>query len=370
MKKGLIISALLFPVILVLLFYIHVNRHCYDIAPIDDSDLLWVQPVIPATNNAFYVFTNAAQVLCLSEKNEDDLYTYLRDEEASEERKKVAQQEIALLIESNRLFFASVSEGLQSSHCFIDDSAGSARLTMDLMKMNEMMLAKMKLLTEAGKVDEALDTALLSLRLGELLERDAYDNFIVRAGLYVISRSLDLIDKIIDRGSVSPDREEKLLKQLEKVKRLRTGLENSYKARYSFLVKEIIGSELGVSLATPGIHIPEKLIRKDYVFKPNKTKKVLVEYWRGEIERLNNPEKKIWAHLDMSEYQEPQGLVEEIRFALSENSIGKRLIELCTHSGDAVSNSEEAYKTEEEVLALEKKLLSRRQVISPPAKQE
>jgi phage FluMu protein gp41 len=362
MKKGLIIFALLLPIILVLWFYIHVNNHSQDIPPIDDSDLLWVQPVIPATNNAFYVFTNAAQVLCLSEKNDDDLYTYLWDEEASQESKKAARQEIASLIESNRLFFALVSEGLQRDHCFIEDSIGVARSTMDLMKMNAMMLAKIKILTEAGEVDEALETAMASLRLGELLERDAQDAFVAKMGIEVISRSIACIDKITGGGAVSSDREEKLLKQLDKLKKLRTGLENSIKAHYSFLVNEIIGSELGVGLATPTIHIPKKLICKDYVLKQNATRKVLSEHWRDQIDRLKHPEKKIWEHLDMSEYQMPQGLIEKIRFALSENSLGKSLIELCTQSSVVVSDAEEAYKTEEEVLALEKKLLSRQRV--------
>lgn len=84
MKKGLIIFALLLPMILVLLFYIHVNNHSQDIPPIDDSDLLVVPPVIPATNNAFYVFTNAAQALCLSENTEEQLKDYLWELELEE----------------------------------------------------------------------------------------------------------------------------------------------------------------------------------------------------------------------------------------------------------------------------------------------
>jgi hypothetical protein len=364
MKKGLIIFVLLLPIILVLWFYIHVNTHSQDIPPIDDSDLLWVQPVIPATNNAFHVFTNAAQVLCLSEKNDDDLYTYLWDEEASEESKKASRQEIASLIESNRLFFALVSEGLQRDHFFIlEETNELAQSSMDLMKMNEVMLAKIKLLTEAGKVDEALDTAMLGLRLGELLERDGQRMIDALIGISIISRSLGFIEKIADLGTVSRDREEKLLKQLHQLKRLRTGLENGYKGYYTLLVNEVIGSMATIRYKTMTSHGARKFIRKDYVFKPNATKKVLVEYWRDQIDRLKYPEKKNRIPLDMSECRSPKGRLQTIRFALGENSLGKALLMMSSIAEESVAHeTETAHKTEEEVLALEKKLLSRQRV--------
>jgi len=364
MKKGLIISVVLLPVIVVLFFYIHVNTHCQDIPPIDDSDLLVVQPVIPATNNAFHVFTNATRVLCLSEKNDDDLYTYLWDQEASEESRKVSRQEIASLIESNRLFFALVSEGLQRDHCFIiEDTNELAQSSMDLMKMNQMLLAKIKLLTEDGKLDEALDTAMLGLRLGELLERDAQRMIDALAGLTIISRSLDFIDKIVDIGTISCDREGRLLKQLHQLKRLRTGLENSYKGYYTMLVNEVIGSMATIRYKAMTRHGARKFVRKDYVYKPNATKKVLAEYWRDQIDRLKYPEKKNRTPLDMSEYRPPKGRLQTIRFALGENSIGKALLMISSIAEESVvRETESAHKTEEEVLALEKKLLSRRQV--------
>jgi len=371
MKKGLIISALLFPVILVLLFYIHVNNNCYDIPPIDDSDLLWVQPVISATNNAFYVFTNAAQVLCRSEKDEEALDTYLWDQEASEASKKEAQEQVASLVESNKLFFALVNEGLQKEHFLIlEDTNELALSSMDMMEMNKVMLAKTKLLTEAGKVDEALDIALSSLRLGELLERDAQRMIDALAGLSIISRSLHFIDKIIDSGSVSSGREEKLLKQLDSLKKLRTGAENSYKNYYTLLVNEVIGSMATSRYKAMTSHGARKFIRKDYVFKPNATKKVLAEYWRDQIDQLNHPE-KIRLCLDMREYQVPVGFLQKTRFALGENSLGKALLMMCSIAEESIAHeTETAHKTEEEVLALEKKLLSLRTVISPPAEQE
>jgi len=363
MKKGLIISALLFPVILVLLFYIHVNRHCYDIAPIDDSDLLWVQPVIPATNNAFYVFTNAAQVLCLSEKNEEQLKDYLCEREPDEGIERLSHEQIASIIESNKLFFSYMSEGVQREHCFIAIEQEAALPLWGLQKMNEVLLVKTKFLMEAGKAEEAFDVALISLRLGELLERGAQDNTCARIGLSIISGSLSFVEKITDHKTLTPDRVRKLLIQLQRIKKLRTGLENDYKAYYSYIVNELIG-EIGTKRYTfleP--HGIAKLIRQDYVFKPNATKKVLAEYWRDQIDRLKYPEKKMWVHLDVSDYQEPEGVLENICFAFTENSLGKHLIALGTGAGKYVLDAAEiAYKTEEQVLALEKKLLSRQRV--------
>jgi hypothetical protein len=320
-----------------------------------------VRPVISATNNAYHVFTNAAQVFYLSEKTQDGLYTYLWDQEADEGSKKVSQQEIVSLIESNRLFFALMNEGIQIADCFTEDTNELAQSSMDLIKMNEVMLAKIKLLTEAGKVNEALDTALLNLRLGELLERDAQVVIVAMTGITVISRSLPFIDKIIDRGAVTPDRTEKLLKQLHELEKLRTGLENGYKARYVLLVNEGLSSVEAARYKHKVVHLVGKIPHKDYIFKPNATKKVLAAYWRDQIDQLKNPEKKNRVQVDMLQYRLPDGFIQKIRFALGENSLGKLLLGLCSMAGDTASHTEAAHKTEEEVLALEKKLLSRQQ---------
>lgn len=109
-------------------------------------------------------------------------------------------------------------------------------------------------------------------------------------------------------------------------------------------------------------HGVARLIRRDYVFKPNATKKVLAEYWRDQIDQLNHPE-EIRLCLDMREYQVPVGLLQKIRFALGENSLGKALLMMCSIAEESVAHeTETAHKTEKEVLALEKKLLSRQRV--------
>jgi hypothetical protein len=362
MKKGLIISVLLLPVILVSFFYIHVNRHSYDIPPIDDADLLVVRPVMPATNNAYHVFTNAAQVLCLSEKYRDEIYDYLWSEEPSEKSKSVTQEQMASLVESNKLFFSFMCEGVQRDHCVIENAQESPLSMSDVIEMNEMMLVKIKFLMEAGKVDEALDTAMISLRFGELLERDAQDSSPALAGISIISSVLAFVDKIMERGTVTPDREEKLLKQLQRIKRLRTGLENGYKAYYSFVVNEIIGSMETARYKAMASRGATKLIRKNYAFKPNSTKKVLAEYWRDQIERLKYPEKENRIPLDMSEYQMPKGWLQKTRFALGQNCVGKGLLVMCAITGNSIAHeTEAAHKTEEKISVLEKKLLSRQQ---------
>jgi hypothetical protein len=107
-------------------------------------------------------------------------------------------------------------------------------------------------------------------------------------------------------------------------------------------------------------HGAGKFIRKNYAFKPNATKKVLAEYWRDQIDRLKYPEKKSRAPLDMSEYQMPEGWLQKTRFALGQNCVGKGLLVMCAIAGNSIAHeTEAAHKTEGEVLALEKKLLSK-----------
>lgn len=363
MKKGLIISVVLLPIILVLLFNIHVNNHSQDIPPIDDSDLLVVRPVIPATNNAYHVFTNAVQALCLSEKNEEQLKDYLWELEPEEGIERLSQEQIASIIESNKLFFSFMREGTQLDHCVIEHPQESVLSMLDLLKMNVIQLTEIKLLIETGKVNEALDAAMISLRFGEFLERDSQDILIALVGFTVISRTIYFIDKIVDREVIAPDRAEKVLKQLQRIKRLRTGLETGYKAFYSFLVADGIGQMEAIRYKGLAPHGVTRLIRTDYLFKPNATKKVLAEYWRDQIDRLKYPEKKNRIPLDMSEYRPPVGRLQTIRFALGENSIGKALLMMSSIAEESiVRETESAHKTEEEVLALEKKLLSRQLV--------
>jgi hypothetical protein len=62
----------------------------------------------------------------------------------------------------------------------------------------------------------------------------------------------------------------------------------------------------------------------------------------------------------MSEYQMPEGWLQKTRFALGQNCVGKGLLVMCAIAGNSIAHeTEAAHKTEGEVLALEKKLLSK-----------
>lgn len=349
MKKAWIIYTLVMPILVVVALRIYVSLHSQDIDPIDDSDLLLVRPVIAAKDNAYPVFANATNVFYLPEAY--DLLAYLCEPTTGA---KITQEEIVSLLESNKLFFAAIQDGAQRNFCFRDSPLQAPMAADELLQMNLVLLIKARRQMEAGNANEALDTVLLSLRLGQLVGRDAEYIVEALAGLTIISRTLFYAEKLAEHETVTPNRITKLLTQLGELENLKTGFENGSKTEYAWAVNDGINRVDTLSQNNLAFRLARKAVGENYVFKPNTTKKVLAAYWRRQIEKLNNPD-KVLPPFDTLEYELPQGRIQRTLFFLQENSVGRILLSVAL-LGD-VSYPETIRSTEEKVIAIKKKLL-------------
>lgn len=221
------------PILVVLGLRFYVSLHSRDIDPIDDSDLLLVRPVVSAESNAYSVFANATNVFYLPE--EYDLLAYLCEPTKTA---KITHEQIVSLLESNKLFFAAIQDGARRDFCFRESPLQAPIGVSELLQMNYVLLAKVRCLMEAGKPNEALDTVLLSLRLGQLVGRDAEYIVEAMAGLTIISHALSYAEQLAEQEHVTSDRKVKLLKQMAELENLKTGFENGSKTEYVLVVKE------------------------------------------------------------------------------------------------------------------------------------
>ena len=355
MKKRLIIIGFLIPILFVLAFRIYVITHSTDIDPIDDTDLLLVRPDVAATNNAYQVFTNAMSLIYLPE--EYDLDDYLWD---VSEDVELSQEKIISLIESNSMVFAAIKDGTKREYCFKETASQSPILVRDFMQLHIMLLIKVKVLMDTAKLNEALDAARLSLRLGYLYEKDAEYVVDALAGITMIERSLFYIEEITDQRHLSSDIIPKLVKQLSELEDLRTGLENGYKSEYSFVANEVINQLTAVTThKSSAMGVIQAITGKNYVFKPNATKKMLAEHWRHQINNLNNPG-SVQLQQDTHDYKLPTGSIRKILFFLKENSVGKIFISLASLS-DFSETHKHFYATEKSASDLKTKLLLKQQ---------
>jgi hypothetical protein len=349
MKKAWIIYMIVMPILVVLGLRFYVSLHSQDIDTIEDTDLLLVRPVISAENNAYPVFVNATNVFYLPE--EYDLLAYLCEPTTGA---KITQEKIVSLLESNKLFFAAIQDGARRNFCFRESLLQAPMAADELLQMNLVLLIKARRQMEAGNANEALDTVLLSLRLGQLAGRDAEYIVEALAGLTIISRTLFYAEQLAEHETVTPDRITKLLTQLGELENLKTGFENGSKTEYAWAVNDGINRVDTLSQNNLAFRLARKAVGENYVFKPNTTKKVLAAYWRRQIEKLNNPD-KVLPPFDTLEYGLPQGRIQRTLFFLQENSVGRILLSVAL-LGD-VSYPETITSTEEKASAIKKKLL-------------
>jgi hypothetical protein len=349
MKKAWIIYMLVMPMLVVLGVRVYVSLHSRDIAPIDDSDLMLVRPVIAAKNNAYPIFANATNLYYLPK--EYDLLSYLCEPTTAA---KITPKQIVSLLESNKLFFAALQDGAIREFCFRESPLQAPMVANELLQMNLLLLLKARCLMEAGNANEALDAVLLSLRMGQLIERDAEYIVEALAGLTIISRSLFYAEQLAEQKNITADRTAKLIKQMGELENLKIGFENGSKTEYGLVVKEGLDRVETISKNNKMFNFARKWIGENYVFKPNATKTVLAAYWRRQIYRLNNPD-KVLAPQDNLNYSLPKGYAQRALLFLNENSLGRIMLAV-SMQGD-LSYPDTITATEEKASVIKKKLL-------------
>lgn len=332
---------MLIPILIVLGFRLYVITHSSDIEPVDDTDLLLVRPDIPATNNAYQIFASATNLLYLPEGYDLGGFLWGDTNEVV-----VLQEPITSVLESNMMLIATLNEGCRKEFCVSTPPLQSSILPREFIQMHLVLLANAKIQMDSGNINEAFESALISLRFGYLVQKDAEYIIDALAGVCMIERSLACIEKITDQPDLPLDKVTELITTLSQLEDLRKGLENGYKSQYSPVASEMI-DQLNIVKG------------RGYIFKPNATKKILAEYWRRQINNLNNPDSVQIQHGAL-EYQLPKGFIRNRIFLLGENSVGKIFLSLAT-ANDFSHIHKEIYSTETEVSDLKAKLLLKQQ---------
>ena len=348
MKNWLIVVVLV-PLLAAVAFRGYMFAHRSDIGPIDDLDLLLIRPDIAPEDNAYPVFASATNVLHLPEEYKLNDFLWGDTNEVV-----FSHEQIVALLETNTILIATISTGLNKEFCFRDNSLQAPILAREFSQMHTLLLTKVKVLLDAGKLDDAFDAALSSLRFGYLIQKDA--EYIIEAlsGIAMIQRSLIFIEKIIEQYKPPAVKRLALIEQLSNFENLRLGMENGYKGEYLVQANEVTRLLEFNQTRHKGFKPVLKIISKDYVFKPNATKKILADRWRRQIYNLNHPE-CVKVQQGTRDYEFPEGFLKSHLFCLKENSVGKIFL-FVTAVGDFSGAHDEIYSAEIKVLELKKKL--------------
>jgi len=351
--KIVFLYSLLILAVLVFSFRIYMITNSKDIDPINDTDLLLVRPEISSENNAYPIFSSATNEFYLPDRSALEGYLWGDDWPSP----AASENQVISILESNKFLSATIQAGVEKDFCFRNQKY-QEHLASKFRHMNLVLLAKAKFLMEEGRMDEALETAQLSLRFGALIQKDA--EYIVEAmiGIVIIKDSISYIEQIVDQDNLSADMIIRLINQLSELENLRTGLENGLKTEYSFAANEgmKLFSDAAQELYSRGFI--KTITRKDYMFKPNTTRKMLAEHWRYHINTLNNS-----GEVNMQPYiledKLPEGYFGNIIFWFKENALGK--LYFTTSLINMGNTNKTIYRTEKRVSDLKDKLMLKQQ---------
>lgn len=336
-----------------------------DDLPPDDRDLMLVKIEVPKEENAFYYLKEVGEKLKIPQEKKE-----LFDDTAKGEKWDI--QFVEESINNNQEAFDYFEKAVKlpkfQDPAFANPQvvwAGtpiiSLRPTRDIAKLN---IIKARYIFNQGKQKEAFDEILKVIEIGQKMENSINGPLIYYLlGMTIKESGFSELRILLPKANLSSDILKDYINKLEKFKQNEEGLANSFKAEYistvnnldAFVSEKFDSEEI---FESPELPIVVKL---NYYYKPNQTKKIFAEYARKAISNANknckeaNPEEiKILTTPSILKRIFTENLIGKMFHDISAISYSGVFIKKCQEdfsvSGTQTLFALKAYKTDRGVL--------------------
>ncbi|MDO8513117.1 MAG: hypothetical protein Q7S37_01310 [bacterium] len=299
-----------------------------DLKSYNDSDLRVKKMVVQESDNAYPIMLQAKEVLKVSEADSDLMNDTLNGKNWNEPAVKK-------LLDTNRqalVYFDQMTEKRYFVDPNFDPETAGVDYTLigftELRKLARLQLVKAELMSKQGNDKQALIESIKVVKFGEIIMNSQPTLIQYLVGLAIKNMGLQRMEAIVDRGKLDKAFLATNAADLAPLRDSRAGLKLALKQEYMFssqVFEEIMKNpekynERG--LARVGT------MRSFYYWKPMKTKKLDADLARGMIKHVEAPCGKANSY-------HREALINtdnKIRFLLTENAIGKTLVEMISVS--------------------------------------
>jgi len=326
-----------------------------DEPPIDDSDLRLSKIEIPKEENALYYLISYFH-LWQPEKEALSKYwpekikefkTIYWPREKKElidkivEGKEWNEELVQNLLKNNEQVLNDFEKAVRSPYFqdpLIQDpkTFGPETIILPLSTLRniaDLNLIKGIYLFREGKQKEAFDEIINTIRMGQLIENSPRPTAIqYLVGQAIKERSLKALRMILAETNLEPEKLKNYINKLDEFKLSEAGLINSIKMDYiSFVntkskIDTIFRGQASIEeLKKLGIEeVPVEgraVVKLNYLYKPNQTQRLFIEYYRKAIENAN---KTYYNQMEFVEF-EPLYPYSPIKLLFTENAVGKKM---------------------------------------------
>ncbi len=288
----IITSLILVLIIIILILPFFLSLFAKDIAPIDDSDLQLQKMLIPNEDNAYFYLNKLDDVIYIPEGKWQSIVSMSAGEMWD---KQIATEVIYKNAQAFR-YFTKAAEKLKYQN---PESADPANINFDMtmppmqswIRMATLSRLKALYLSKQGKDIEALNESLNSVKIGSKIKESQ-----VMMTEYIMATSLKTtglitIQQIIPSLDLTNTELKKYIQKLDNLFISNNGLIMVAKTNYalSYWVINILATGDKEKIRElMGEEEPEmtRRINNRFYFKPNKTKLLLAESTRKQIEEI------------------------------------------------------------------------------------
>ena len=306
-----VITVTLSAVLAAILVIVALNFTDLEEAP-DDSDLRLTYIGMPAAENAYLLFAMCAREICVPDdlKAQFEQFKETRDCDPEFAADFLAQNAEAVGLYQKAL---ACTRGEQIPP---ESMAGLDLCSVDADQMHAFeVLAGVQIysLRASGNEKEAFDETIALMRFGDVVKtsKDGYLGLLFGRAMQRLGRNL--IDKFLVDTTLSPKELALYISQIEPFGDDPLALADAWRGEYADALRHV------ENVTEPAVS--SRTLKSRLIYKPNETKKALVDYHRWLIENADRP----YAEL-LFERTDDLGDKNPVLLTLSGNGFGKILL--------------------------------------------
>ena len=257
-----------------------------DEPPPDDADLRIPYLDIPDEENAFYYFNKAIGEIYVGEREERDRFRSVLDGETWD------QAFVEEFLDKNGNWAEYVQEGLRCERFQVPEITNINTLLPYLPEWRQMArLSSVRALylLKTGREEEAFDECVRTVRFGHRIQNSHGNMIVFAVGLAVQEIGLKRFRNLLAETTSSPEALTPYIRRLGEYASRADGLANAFRNEYVIYARTF--DDLAAGKPTSVSDRPGLLreIKMRFVFKPNRTKRLLAEVMGLLIENTRKP---------------------------------------------------------------------------------
>jgi len=287
-----------------------------DIPQIDDSDLLLSKVEISQEENAYYSLKEAISKIYIPRGKQkifnDIAYKDFWDEDFVKELLERNEEVFEIFEKAVEYKYFQFPNLESSSYRFLSNE--SKNFLSRLSDLRKLIIIKSKNLLNQDKEKEALDLIIKLIKIGHMIEESSTNDYIIYSfGVQVKRDGLNAFIKMIPDLSFSKEISKDYINKLENFKENKEGLIRATKGEYENYLKEKEALEE---------FLKNEVIFAYFSYKPNKTKKLMTDFYRDVINKINKD-----CHEIKNETYKPKEFPLKTKMLFIGNALGKNLYE-------------------------------------------